>query len=60
METYLGTCKVNPAGENTSFISTAFVKSVPLYHFKLAYLVLHMPVKEFFEKQILKCRNRPF
>ena len=24
------------------------VKSVPLYHFKLAYVVLHVTVKEFF------------
>ena len=26
-----------------------FVKSVPLHHFKLAYVVLHKAVKEFFE-----------
>ena len=28
---------------------TVCVKSVPLYYFKLAYVVLHMAVKEFFE-----------
>ena len=37
------TCEANPAGENNSFIFTVCVKSV------LAYLVLHMAVKEFFE-----------
>ena len=26
-----------------------FVKYVPLHHFKLAYVVLHMTVKEFFQ-----------
>ena len=41
------TCEVNPAGENGSFIFTLCVKSVPLYHFKLAYVVLHKNVKEF-------------
>ena len=43
------TCKANPAGKNSSFTFTVSVKSVPLYHFKLAYVVLHMAVKEFFE-----------
>ena len=42
------TCEAHPMGENSSFIFTVCVKSVPLYHFKLAYLVLHMAVKEFF------------
>ena len=42
------TCKANPAGENSSFISTVCVKSVPLYQFKLAYVVLRMAVKKFF------------
>ena len=37
------------ADENSSFNFTVFVKSVPLYQFKLAYVVLHMAVKEFFE-----------
>ena len=41
------TCEANAAGENSSFIFTVCVKSVPLYHFKLAHLVLHMAVKEF-------------
>ena len=43
------TCEANPAGENSSFIFTVGVKSVPLYHFMLAYVVLHTAVKEFFE-----------
>ena len=41
------TCEVNPAGENSSYILTLCVKSVPLYHFVLACVVLHMAVKEF-------------
>ena len=41
------TCEANPAGENSSFIFTICVKSVPPYHFKLTYVVLHMAVKEF-------------
>ena len=45
----LRTCEVNPVGENRSFIFTVYVKSVSLYHFKLAYIMLHMAVKEFFE-----------
>ena len=44
-----GTCEANRAGENSSFIFTVCVKSVPCYHFKLAYVVLQMAVKEFFE-----------
>ena len=43
------TREANPAGENSSFIFTDFVKSVPLYHFKLAYVVPRIAVKEFFE-----------
>ena len=43
------TCETNAAGENSSFIFSVFVRSVPCYHFKLAYVVLHMAVKEFFE-----------
>ena len=42
------TCVANPAGENSSSIFTVCVKSVPLYHFQLAFVVLHMTVKEFF------------
>ena len=41
------TCEANPAGENNSFIFTVHVKSVPLYHLRFAYVVLHMPIKEF-------------
>ena len=40
-------CEAYPAGENSSFIFTICVKSVPRYHFKLAYV--HMAVKDFFE-----------
>ena len=43
------TCEANPADENSSFIFKVGVKPVPLYHFKLVYVVLHMAVKEFFE-----------
>ena len=43
------TCEANPAGEKRSFIFTVGVKSVPLYHFKLVCVVLHMAVEEFFE-----------
>ena len=39
----------NAAGEDSSFTFTVCVKSVPLDHFKLAYVILHMAVKEFFE-----------
>ena len=41
------TCQANQAGENSSFIFTVCVKSVPHYHFKLAYVILQMAVKEF-------------
>ena len=43
-------CKANPAGENRSFIFTVAVISVPLYHFKLAYVVLHMTVSKLTSK----------
>ena len=43
------TCEANAAGENSSFIFIVCVKSVSLYHFELAYVVLHMAVKEFFK-----------
>ena len=36
------------------------VKSVPLYHFQLAYVVLDMTVGEFFESRFWKSKNRPF
>ena len=56
------TCEPNPAGENSSFIFTVGVKSVPLYHFKLAYVVIYMAVsvKEFFETHFQQWRNKPF
>ena len=34
------TFEANQAGENSLFIFTVCVKSVPRYHFKLAYVVL--------------------
>ena len=43
------TCEANAASENSSFIFTICVRSVPRYHFKLANVVKQMPVKEFFE-----------
>ena len=45
------TCYANKAGENSSFIFTVCVKSVPCYHFKLVYVVLQMAVKEFLENR---------
>ena len=54
------TCEANATSENSSFIFTVCVKSVPRCHFKLAHVVLQMAVKEFFEthfqsKQCLGC-----
>ena len=46
------TCEANVAGENSSFIFTVCVKSVPLYHFKLACVVLHMAGKDFLETHL--------
>ena len=43
------TCEADAADENSSFIFTVYVKSVSLYYFKLAYVVLHMAVKEVFD-----------
>ena len=43
------TCEANAAGENSLFIFTVCVKTVPLYQLKLVYVVLHMNVKEFIE-----------
>ena len=48
----LRTCEANLVGENCSFIFTVSVKSVSLYHFKLAYVMLQMAVKEFFETHL--------
>ena len=52
--------KGNAVGGNSSFIFTVCVKSVSHYHFKLVYVIFHMVVKEFFETQLWKWRNRPF
>ena len=52
--------EVNPEGENSAFIFTVCVKSVSCYHFKLACVILHMAVKEFFRNPLLKWKNRPF
>ena len=52
--------QANAATENSSFIFIVCVKSVPLHHFKLPYVVLRMAVKEFFETHFLKWRNGPF
>ena len=41
------TCEANPVAENSSLIFTVGVRPVPLYHFKLAYVVVHMAVKNF-------------
>ena len=50
------TCKANPAGENSSFIFRAGVKSVPRYHFKRVYVVLHMAVEKVFQTHSAKKR----
>ena len=44
------TCEANPSGENSSFIFTVCVKSVPLYRFKFAYVVLHICLSKNFSK----------
>ena len=51
------TCEANPVGENSSFIFTVCVKSVPLHHFKLAYVALHMAVKECFKAMNYNSEN---
>ena len=52
-------CEANAAGENSASVLTVGVKSVPPYHFKLAYVVLQMAIKEFFETHFQKWKNRP-
>ena len=47
-----GPCEANPLGENSLFIFTVCVKSVPLYDFKPDHVVLHMTVKEFFKTHL--------
>ena len=44
-DTSKGPVKLIRRGENSSFILTVWVKSVPLYHFKLACVALHIAVK---------------
>ena len=41
------TCQANQASENGLFIFTVCVRSVPSYHFKLAYVILQIAVKNF-------------
>ena len=41
--------EANAEGENSSFIFTVCARFVSLYHFKLAYVVLQMAIKEFFK-----------
>ena len=36
-------------GENSSFIFTGYFKTVPVYDFKLVWVVLHLSVKDFFK-----------
>ena len=43
------TCEVNRTGENGFFILTCYIKTVPVYDFKLVWVILHLPVKEFFK-----------
>ena len=42
-----GPVKLIKRGENSSFIFTVCVRSVPHYHFKLAYVILQIAVKNF-------------
>ena len=46
------TSQANQEGENCSFIFIVCVKSVLRYHFKLAYVILQMAVKEIFETHL--------
>ena len=43
------TCEVNRIGESSSIIFTCSVKTVPVYDFKLVWVVLHKSVKEYFK-----------
>ena len=56
-------CEANPAGKNSSFIFTVCVKSVPFYHFKLAFVVtdtVQYGFQKIFQNPLLKWRNRLF
>ena len=48
---------VNAEGKNSSFIFIVCVKSVSLYHFKPAYVVLYRAVKKNFSKPNSKNRE---
>ena len=60
MNSFQNRTVANKVGENSSFTFTVCVKSVSLYCFKLAYVVLHMAVKEFFKTHLQKWRSKPF
>ena len=49
---YQRTCEVNTMGENSLFIFTCYVKTVPVYDLKLVLVVLHPSVTEFFKSKI--------
>ena len=51
------TCQVNAMGENSSFIFTCYVKTVPVYNFKLGWVVPHPSVKEFFKTIYVQEQN---
>ena len=42
-------CQVNTMGESSSFIFTFYVKTVPVYDFRLVWVVIHPSIKEFFK-----------
>ena len=42
------TCEANAASRNSPFIFTICIKSIEPYYFKLAYVVLHVAIKQFF------------
>ena len=42
------TCEVNRMDENDAFILTCYIKTVSVYDFKLVWVILHLPVTEFF------------
>ena len=44
-------------GENSSFIFTCYLKTVPVYDFKLVWVVLHRYVKEVFKTIYLQEQN---
>ena len=51
------TCEANPAGENSSSILTVCVKSIPLYHVKVGYVVLHIRLSKNLLKPTSKNRE---